>query len=152
MWHYHVTLCTCCHVTNYGRKYMRPWQTLTCRSTHSVMVPALLCVPSMFQMVFGVWSRSLPIFILFRIFSLMKLSVAPESTRTSRSAFARAVCKRVGIFKDLYLHANTLLSHKVRAQAAGFAPFKNPIRIIHHPRHSTFRGQVPSFLLRSWSS
>jgi hypothetical protein len=40
----------------------------------------------------------------------MKLSVDPESTRTCLSALECELCKRVGIRKDLYLHAKTLLS------------------------------------------
>ncbi len=56
----------------------------------------------------------------------MKLSVAPESTSTSHSAFVCLKCKIVGIFNDLYLHENTFLSPKVRAMAAWVAPAKNP--------------------------
>ena len=56
----------------------------------------------------------------------MKLSVAPESTRTFLSAFVCELCKSVGICSDRYLQANTLLVPNVRAQAAGVARFKNP--------------------------
>jgi hypothetical protein len=56
----------------------------------------------------------------------MKLSVAPESTSTCLLAFECDDCNRVGIRKLLYLHAKTLLIPKVRAQAVGDAPFKNP--------------------------
>ena len=97
------------------------------------MVPALLCVPSIFQMVRGFLSRSLPIFILLRILELMKLSVAPESTRTCLSAVECEVCKRVGIRKDLYLQTKTLLQFNARAQADGVAPKENPIPRHFHP-------------------
>ncbi len=56
----------------------------------------------------------------------MKLSVAPESTSTSHSAFVCLKCKIVGIFNDLYLHENTFFNSKVRAMAAWVAPAKNP--------------------------
>ena len=56
----------------------------------------------------------------------MKLSVAPESTRTFRSAFVCAVCKRVGIRNDLYLQVNTLCIPSARAQTDGGTRFKNP--------------------------
>src|ERR1700735_3402498 len=94
------------------------------------MVPALLCVPSIFQMVWGLLNRSLPIFILLRILELIKLSVAPESTRTCLSAVECEVCKRVGIHRDLYLQTKTLLQFNARAQADGVAPKENPV-----PRH-----------------
>ena len=100
----------------------------TCRSTNSFMVPDRLCVPSMFQMVRGCVNWSVPIFILLRSLVLIKLSVAPESTSTCLSALECFDCKRVGIFKLRYLQANTLLSPKVRAQAVGVAPLKNPCR------------------------
>src|SRR6266581_1789442 len=100
--------------------------TCTCRSTYSLIDPDLLWVPSIFQMYWGFFRGNFPIFILLRSFSLMKLSVAPESTRTSRSAFVCLKCKIVGIFNDLYLHENTFLSPKVRAMAAWVAPAKNP--------------------------
>ena len=58
----------------------------------------------------------------------MKLSVAPESTRISFSAFLCEDCKRVGIFKLLYLHANTLLTPNAHAQADGVTLRKNPDR------------------------
>ena len=56
----------------------------------------------------------------------MKLSVAPELTRTCLSAFVCELCSNVGIHSDQYLQANTLLSPNVRAQAVGVAHFKNP--------------------------
>jgi hypothetical protein len=55
----------------------------------------------------------------------MKLSVAPESTKTSLSAFECDDCKRVGICRLLYLQAKTLLSPSVCAQAVGVAHLKN---------------------------
>src|SRR6266702_2966416 len=100
--------------------------TCTCRSTYSLIDPALLWVPSIFQMYRGFFRGIFPIFILLRSFSLMKLSVAPESTSTSRLAIVCLECKIVGIFSDLYLHENTFLSPKVRAMAAWVAPVKNP--------------------------
>jgi hypothetical protein len=63
----------------------------------------------------------------------MKLSVAPESTRTCLSAVECEVCKRVGIRRDLYLQAKTLLSPKVHAQAVGVAPLKNPRPVLPSP-------------------
>jgi hypothetical protein len=63
----------------------------------------------------------------------MKLSVAPESTRTCLSAFECDDCKRVGIRRLLYLQAKTLLSPNVRAQAVGVALLKNPRRRLPPP-------------------
>src|SRR6266702_918675 len=100
--------------------------TCTCRSTYSLIDPDLLWVPSIFQMYRGFFRGIFPIFILLRSFSLMKLSVALESTSTSHSAFVCLECKIVGIFNDLYLHENTFLSPKVHAMAAWVAPAKNP--------------------------
>ena len=84
---------------------------LTWRSTKSLMVPSLFRVASIFQMAHGLESRSFLIFILFKSFLLMKLSVAPESMRTCLSAFECALCNRVGICINLYLQVNTLLTH-----------------------------------------
>ena len=56
----------------------------------------------------------------------MKLSVAPESTRTCLLAFVCELCKSVGIRNDRYLLENMLLSPNARAQAAGSAHPKNP--------------------------
>jgi hypothetical protein len=63
----------------------------------------------------------------------MKLSVAPESMRTCLSAVECEVCKRVGICRDLYLQAKTLLSPKVCAQAVGVAPLKNLRLVLPSP-------------------
>src|SRR6266702_6345675 len=100
--------------------------TCTCRSTYSLIVPALLWVLSIFQMYQGFFRGIFPIFILLRSFSLMKLLVAPELTSTSRLAFICLECKIVGIFNDLYLHKNTFFNPKLRAMAAWVAPIKNP--------------------------
>ena len=99
----------------------------TWRSMKLVMAPALLCVPSIFQMVLGFGSFRLPIFINFRTLVLIKLSVAPESTSTSFPVFRCEDCNRVGIFKLLCLHVNTLFIPKiVRTQTDGVAHLKNP--------------------------
>src|SRR6266581_820247 len=98
----------------------------TCRSMYSLIDPDLLWVPSIFQMYQGFFRGIFPIFILLRSFSLMKLSVALESTSTSCSAFVCLKCKIVGMFNDLYLHENTFFNPKVCAIAAWVAPAKNP--------------------------
>ena len=60
----------------------------------------------------------------------MKLSVAPESTRTCLSVVEYEDFKRVGIRSDLYLLANTFFdsNFKRRAQTVGVASFKNPLQ------------------------
>ena len=99
----------------------------TWRLMKLVMAPALLCIPSIFQMVLGFGSFRLPIFMNFRTLVLIKLSVAPESTSTSFPVFRCEDCNRVGIFKLLCLHVNTLFIPKiVRAQTDGVAHLKNP--------------------------
>ena len=105
----------------------------TWRSTKLVMAPALLCVPSIFQMVLSFGSFRLLIFMYFRTMVLMKLSVASESTRTSFLAFW---CEdnRVGICRLLCLHANTLFIPKiVCTQTDGVAHLKNPYRHLLPP-------------------
>src|ERR1700758_3889964 len=91
------------------------------------MAPDLLCVPSTFQMVRSFLSLAMPIFICFRSFSLMKLSIAPESTRTCLSALEYKLCKRVGIHSDLYLHLKIVRNPRMHAQATGGIHFKNPL-------------------------
>ena len=58
----------------------------------------------------------------------MKLSVAPESTRTCLSVVKCEDFKRVGIRSDLYLLANTIFDSSLRrhAQTDGVAILKNP--------------------------
>jgi hypothetical protein len=73
----------------------------------------------------------------------MKLSVAPESTRTCLSAFECVLCKRVGIHNDLYLQVDTLLIPKMRAQAAGGIDFKNPFPRLPGPPLVLFRRLWP---------
>ena len=105
----------------------------TCRSMNLVIIPALLCVPSIFHMERGFFNWRLPIFICFRVWGLMKLSVAPESMRTSFSAFLCEDCKRVGIFKLLYLHANMFFTPNARTQTDRFVHFKNPDQLLRPP-------------------
>ena len=58
----------------------------------------------------------------------MKLSVAPESTKTCLSVVKCEDFKRVGIHSDLYLLANTIFDSTFsrHAQANRVASFKNP--------------------------
>ena len=102
----------------------------TSRFTHSEIVPDLLWVPSMFQMVLGFFSLSLPILRCFKSLEQMKLSVAPESTRTFLSVVECEDFKRVGIHSDLYLLTSTFFdsSFSRRAQTDGVAIFKNPLQ------------------------
>ena len=63
----------------------------------------------------------------------MKLSIAPESTRTCLLALEYELCKRVGICSDLYLHLKIVRSPRMRTQAAGGIHFKNPPILVLHP-------------------
>ena len=60
----------------------------------------------------------------------MKLSVAPESTRTCLLVVECEDFKRVGIRSDLYLLANTIFDSNLRrrTQTDGVAIFKNPLQ------------------------
>ena len=102
----------------------------TCGSTftHSWIVPALLRELSMFQTVLGVLSWSFPILDLFRSLLLMKLSVAPESTKTCLSVIECEDFKRVGIHSDLYLLVNTIFDSNFNrcTQTDRVTSFKNP--------------------------
>ena len=70
----------------------------------------------------------------------MKLSVAPESTRTCLSVVECEDFKRVGIRSDLNLLANTIFDSNLRrrAQTDGVAFFKNPLQ-----DQPTFQFQLP---------
>ena len=57
----------------------------------------------------------------------MKLSVAPESTRTCLLAFECELCMIVGILIDRYLQVNTLFSCNRFAQADGVTRVKDPL-------------------------
>ena len=84
-------------------------------------------VPSIFQMVLAFFNWSFPVLSLFRSLLLIKLSVAPESTRTCLLVVECEDFKRVGICSDLYLLANTIFDSNFnrRAQTVGVASFKN---------------------------
>src|SRR6266702_2844245 len=83
------------------------------------MVPSWLWVPSTFQIFMGVSTGRYPILSRWRRFLDMKLSVAPESTRTSRSAIACADSNRTGIHIDRYLLLYMLIRNAF-TQAARF--------------------------------
>src|SRR6266702_27910 len=91
----------------------------TCRSVKWVIFPSWLCVPSTFQILRGTPSGSDVILSRWSRFLHMKLSVAPESMRTSLSAVACADSNNTGIRMDLYLLLYTLIRSAV-AQAVGF--------------------------------
>ena len=81
--------------------------------------------------------------MLFRSRSLLliKLSVAPESTRTCLSVIECKDFKRVGICSDLYLLVKTIFDSNLRkrAQTDGVAISKNPLQ-----DQPTFQSQLPS--------
>ena len=70
----------------------------------------------------------------------MKLSVAPESTRTCLSVVECEDFKRVGIRSDLNLLVNAIFDSSLRrrAQTDGVAIFKNPLQ-----DQPTFQFQPP---------
>ena len=71
----------------------------------------------------------------------MKLSVAPESTRTCLSVVECEDFKRVGIRSDLNLLVKTIFDSNLRrrAQTDGVAIFKNPLQ-----DQPTFQFQPPN--------
>src|SRR6266702_5142223 len=91
----------------------------TCRLVKWVIAPSWLCVPSTFQICMGFSTGRYPILSLWSTFLDIKLSVAPESIRTSLSAIACADSNKTGIHMDRYLLLYTLI-RKALAQAAGF--------------------------------
>ena len=109
--------------------------THTSRFTHSRIVPDLLWVLSIFQTVLGFFNWSFPILSLFRSLLLIKLSVAPESTRTCLSVVECEDFKRVGIRSDLNLLANTIFDSTLRrhAQTDRVAILKICFRTNFHP-------------------
>ena len=101
----------------------------TLRSTYSVIRPALLLVPSMFQIFLVRSSLWVPSASLLISQGCMKLLVAPESTRICLSALAYAVRNETGIFILRYLARYTVLHLSIRItlpQAVGSEYFKNP--------------------------
>ena len=100
------------------------------RSTYFVIIPALLLVPSIFQIFRARSSGWVPSLSLRISLGSMKLSVAPESTRIFLSALAYAVRNETGIFILRYRVIYTVLHLSVRMalpQAVGSELFKNPL-------------------------
>ena len=96
---------------------------------YSVILPALLLVPSMFQIFLERSSFWVPNANLLISQGCMKLSVAPESTKICLSALAYAVRNETGIFILQYLARYAALHLSVRMtlpQAVGSEYFKNP--------------------------
>ena len=98
----------------------------TSKSMQCVSAPALLVVPSMFQIFCGLSRSWLPRPNLFRSFRWMKLSIAPESTKMFLSAVACKVLNETGTFRGHYLVIYTDLQPIAQAQAVGFEQPKNP--------------------------
>ena len=99
------------------------------RSTYSVILPALLLVPSMFQIFLDRSSFWVPSTNLLICQGCMNLSVAPESTKICLSALAYAVQNETGIFILRYLARYTVLHLSIQItlpQAIGSEYFKNP--------------------------
>ena len=113
------------------RNLILPWffPVCTLRSTYSIIRPALLLVPSMFQIFLGCSSFWVPSASLLTSQGCMKLSVAPESTRICLSAFAYAVRNETGIFILWYLARYMVLHLSIwmtLPQAVRSEYFKNP--------------------------
>ena len=98
----------------------------TSKSTQWVSAPALLVVPSIFQIFRGRSRGWLPRPNRRSSFGWMKLSVAPESTKIVLSAVACKVQKETGTFIERYLVIYTDLQPIALAQAEGLERPKNP--------------------------
>src|ERR1700730_4556 len=110
---------------NLMRRFFCP--VCTSRSVYRVMSPLRFLVPSMlnsglacFNLVIG--NRS-----WYARSSLMKFSVAPESSRVSISALLDAVCTYALMMIDLISDRYTRSSVPLLIQAAQIRAFKNPI-------------------------
>ena len=101
----------------------------TLRSTYSIILLALLLVPSMFQIFLGRSSFWVPSANLLISQGCTKLSIAPESTRICLSALAYAIWNETEIFILQYLARYTVLHLSIQItlpQAVGLEYFKNP--------------------------
>src|ERR1700744_213125 len=101
----------------------------TLRSAYSTIRPALLFVPSIFQIFLGHSSFWVPSASLLISRGCMKLSVAPESTRICLSALAYAVRNETGILILRYRAKYTVLHLSIRMalpQAVGVKLRQNP--------------------------
>ena len=98
----------------------------TSKSTQWVSAPALLVVPSIFQIFRGLSRGWLPRPSRRSSFGWMKLSVAPESTKIVLSAVACKVQNETGTFIERYLVIYTDLQPIALAQAVGLERPKNP--------------------------
>ena len=99
------------------------------KSMYSVIRPALLFIPSIFQIFLVRSSFWVPKASLLISRGCMKLSVAPESTRIYLLALAYAVRNETGIFILRYLARYTVLHLSIQMtlpQAVGSEYFKNP--------------------------
>ena len=110
------------------RNLMISWHVpvQTYRSMQCVSTPALLVVPSIFQIFQGLSRSWLPRPSLFKSFRCMKLSVALESTKMFLSAVACKVLNEMGTFRERYLVIYRDLQPIALAQADGFECPKNP--------------------------
>ena len=88
--------------------------------------PALLVVPSIFQIFRGLSRGWLPRPNRRSSFGWIKLSVAPEFTKIVLSAVACKVRKETGTFIERYLVMYTELQPIALAQAEGLDRPKNP--------------------------
>jgi hypothetical protein len=91
------------------------------------MSPFRFLVPSMLNRGLGLWSRVIGVLIRYARSSLMKFSVAPESSRDSTSALLDAVCIYALIVIDFLSDKYTRSSVPLLIQAAQIRAFKNPI-------------------------
>ena len=99
------------------------------RSMYLVIRPALLLVPSMFQIFHDHLSFWVPSASLQTSWGCIKLSVAPESTRICLSALVYAVQNETGIFILQYLARYMVLHLSIQItlpQAIGSEYFKTP--------------------------
>ena len=123
----------------------------TWRSTNSEIIPALLAVPSIFQIFLSCGRCWVPSPNCRMSWGWMKLSVAPESTRICLSALAYAVWNEMGILILRYRAKYTVSHLSIRIdlpQAVGVELRQNP------PSWRLLGSSCPSlphpFLARCW--
>ena len=99
----------------------------TCRSVYRVISPFRFLVLSMLNRGLGLWSLVIGVLIRYARSSLMKFSVAPESSRDSTSALLDAVCMYALMVIDFLSDRYTRSSVPLLIQAAQIRAFKNPL-------------------------